>query len=148
VDFWKEDWCCREIIMQGADSVMATDREGIIRLWNPASERIFGFSSEEAIGSSLDIIIPEQFRKRHWDGFYQVMATGRSSYGAKLLAVPAMRRDGSRISIEFSITLIHDPAGNLAGIASVVRDATSRWEKEQELRQRLATLEREQSSKT
>src|SRR5215210_444433 len=92
------------ILSAAADAVVATDREGIIRVWNPGAERIFGYRADEALGQSLDLIIPERLRARHWDGFHRVMATGASHYGAgDLLSVPGLRKDGQRISLEFTI---------------------------------------------
>jgi PAS domain S-box-containing protein len=102
---------------------------------------MFGYSAAEALGQSLDLIIPERFRARHWDGYRQVMATGVTSYGERLLAVPAMRKDGQRISIEFSIALMKDGRGGVAGAVAIVRDVTARWQAERDLRKRLATLE-------
>jgi PAS domain S-box-containing protein len=102
---------------------------------------MFGYSAAEALGQSLDLIIPERFRARHWDGYRQVMATGVTSYGERLLAVPATRKDGQRISIEFSIALLKDGHGEVAGAVAVVRDVTARWQAERDLRKRLAALE-------
>lgn len=99
---------------------------------------MFEYSADEALGQSLDLIIPERFRARHWDGYRQVMATGVTSYGQRLLAVPAMRKDGQRISIEFSIALLKDEHGEVTGAAAIVRDVTARWQAERELRRRLA----------
>jgi PAS domain S-box-containing protein len=89
---------------------------------------MFGYPAAEALGQSLDLIIPERFRAGHWDGYRQVMATGVTSYGQRLLAVPAMRKDGQRISIEFSIALMEDERGEVPGAVAVVRDVTARWE--------------------
>src|SRR5215210_9284196 len=92
------------ILAASADAVVATDRAGIIRIWNPGAQRIFGHRADEALGQSLDLIIPERLRARHWEGFHQVMATGRSHYGeGDLLSVPGLRQDGQRIALEFTI---------------------------------------------
>lgn len=117
------------------------DQQGVVRLWNRAAETMFGYSTDEALGQSLDLIVPERFRARHWEGYRHVMATGVTSYGQRLLAVPAMRKDGQRISIEFSIALLKDERGGVTGAAAVVRDVTARWQAERELRRRLAALE-------
>ncbi|WP_159711617.1 PAS domain S-box protein, partial [Geminicoccus flavidas] len=91
------------ILASSADAVVATDAEGFIRAWNPGAERIFGHAAGEALGQSLDLIIPERLRERHWKGFHEVIRTGRSRYGAgDLLAVPGIRKDGQRISLEFT----------------------------------------------
>src|SRR5262245_44356213 len=92
------------LLQNQSDAIVATDRAGRITCWNPAAERIVGFTRSEAEGQSLDIIIPENARKRHWDGFNKVMETGESRYGhGDVLAVPALAKDGRRISVEFTI---------------------------------------------
>ena len=110
-------------------------------LWNRGAEEIFGYTAKEALGRSLDLIIPERFRPRHWEGYRQVMATGVTRYGSELLAVPASRKNGARISIEFSILLPHDRTGRIIGAVAVVRDVTARWQETQALRARIASLE-------
>jgi PAS domain S-box-containing protein len=118
-----------------ADAVIYADASGIVHFWNQGAERIFGFSNAEAVGKSLDIIIPESLRQRHWDGFNQTMRTGTSRYQAgALLAVPAIRKDGSRISVEFTIVPFHGDAGQMVGIAAVMRDVTERFEEMKALR--------------
>jgi PAS domain S-box-containing protein len=124
------------------EAVIFADRQGVVRLWNRGAETMFGYAASEALGRSLDLIIPERFRARHWEGYHQVMATGVTRYGQRLLAVPAMRKDGRRISIEFSIALLKDERGEVAGALAIVRDVTARWEAERELRARLAALEK------
>jgi PAS domain S-box-containing protein len=122
-----------------ADALVATDRNGIIRLWNPGAERIFGHRAEDALGQSLDLIIPERLRARHWEGFRHVMATGESHYGeGDLLSVPGLRQDGQRISLEFSIVPLKDEQGQMQGIAAVMRDVSSRFEEMRSLKQKLA----------
>lgn len=117
------------------DAVVYADAEGLIRFWNAGAERIFGFVAAEALGQSLDIIIPQSLRQRHWDGYRNTMETGGTRYGAgDLLSVPAVRKDGSRISIEFTITPFHDPAGRMLGIAAIMRDVTKRFEEIKALR--------------
>jgi PAS domain S-box-containing protein len=125
------------------DAILAVDNEGIITFWNPGAERIFGFARDEAVGKPLEIIIPDSLRARHDDGFSRTMATGETRYGAgELLAVPALTRDGRRISIEFSIVLIRDASGAPESMAAILRDVTARFEESRALRKRLAELER------
>jgi PAS domain S-box-containing protein len=124
------------------DAVIVADPEGRVRLWTPAAERIFGYTAAEAMGRSLDLIIPERFRARHWTGYQEVMRTGVTRYGTDVLRVPAVRKDGERISIAFTVALLRDPAGRVSAIAAVVRDETQRWAEEQALRRRLVELER------
>ena len=129
------------LISAAGDAIILADAEGMIRLWNPAAERIFGFSSGEALGASLDLIIPERLRPRHWTGYREVMRTGQTRYGADVLRVPALRKDGTRISIAFTVALLSAPDGQVTGIAAIVRDESARWEEEQQMRRRLAELE-------
>jgi PAS domain S-box-containing protein len=131
----------RQIVEEIPEGVIFADRQGMVRLWNRAAETMFGYSADEALGQSLDLIVPERFRARHWEGYRHVMATGVTSYGQRLLAVPAMRKDGQRISIEFSIALLKDDRGEVTGAAAVIRDVTARWQAERELKRRLAALE-------
>jgi PAS domain S-box-containing protein len=122
------------------DAVVFADAEGTIRFWNRGAERIFGFAEAEALGRSLDIIIPENLRQRHWEGYRETMRTGRSRYGAgDVLAVPGLRKDGSRVSIEFTIVPFRDEGGRMAGIAAVLRDVTERFEELKSLRRQLAS---------
>jgi PAS domain S-box-containing protein len=124
------------------DGVIFADRDGVIRFWNAGAEAIFGYSAQEAVGHPLELIIPERLRRRHDEGYRRVMQTGVTKYSARqLLSVPAMRRDGGRISVEFSIALVPDADGTLLGVAAVMRDVTDRWRKEKEMTDRLAALE-------
>jgi len=129
------------LVAAAGDAIILADTGGTIRLWNPAAERIFGFSPSEVLGSSLDLIIPERLRARHWAGYREVMRTGQTRYGADVLRVPAIRKDGIRISIAFTVALLRAPDGQVSGIAAFVRDETARWEEEQQMRRRLAELE-------
>ena len=133
-------------ILEGTpDGVLFADQEGIIRYWNEGARRIFGYSKEEALGTSLDLIIPEKLRARHWHGYHNVMATGVSRYSTELLSVPALHKDGHQLSCEFSIVMIHDNADEIIGFASIMRDVTERWEKEKVLKERLAACEKKDS---
>ena len=125
-------------VLQGADAIVACDSAGIIRFWNAGAARIFGFATAEAVGQSLDIIIPERLRKRHWDGFRRTMQTGQSRYGAgALLSVPSQRKDGAPLSIEFTIVMMKDRQDNISGIIAVMRDVTAQFEEMKALRQQL-----------
>lgn len=127
------------IVRAAADAIVYADAEGVIRFWNAGAERIFGFAASEAVGQSLDLIIPEKLRARHWEGFRQVMQTGKSRYGAgDLLAVPAQRKDGTRVSVEFTIVPMHDTSGRMLGMAAILRDVTQRFNEMKTLREQLA----------
>ncbi len=131
----------QQIVTEAHDAIIVADREGVIRLWNRGAEMMFGFSPPEAPDQSLHIIIPENLRERHDRGYDQVMASGRSKYATELLAVPALTKDGSRISVEFTMILIRDHEGRISGAAAIIRDVSARWEKERALKRRLAELE-------
>ncbi len=134
-------WLCRQIVEESQDAIIFADSDGVIQLWNSGAETIFGFEAGEVVGRSLDLIIPESLRQRHWTGYRRVMATGQTRYGRELLAVPAIRKDGSRISIEFTIVMVRNPAAEVAGTAAIIRDVTARWQKDKVIRERLAALE-------
>ena len=131
----------RQIVDFSQDGMLFADREGIIRLWNSGAETIFGYSIREALGQSLDLIVPEKLRERHWEGYRRVMDTGETRYGNELLKVPALRKDGKRLSIEFSILLLRDRQNEIIGSAAVMRDVTERWQHENDLKGRLKALE-------
>ncbi len=141
---YTQEWLARQIVEGSQDAIIFSDREGLIRLWNAGAETIFGYSAEEAAGRSLDLIIPEKLRARHWDGYKKVMETGVTRYGRELLAVPAQRKDGSRISTEFTIVLVRSPASEVLGAAAILRDVTARWEKEKALKEKLASLQKQE----
>lgn len=129
------------IVQNAADAIIVADASGKITLWNAGAERLFGFSAAEALGQTLDLIIPEAQRMRHWEGYRHVTGTGATKYGTQLLRVPAIRKDGSRFSTAFTVGLLKDAAGSVEGIFAVMRDDTERWETEKGLRKRIAELE-------
>ena len=140
-DFPDRDWLCRRIVEDSPVAILFADREGRIRLWNAGAEAMFGYRADEALGQSMDLIIPERQRARHWEGWKKVMATGVTRYGREVLAVPAMKKDGSRISIEFNILLLRTGDGGIPGAAALIQDVTARWQREKEMKARLAALE-------
>ena len=123
------------------DGVIYSGRDGIIRYWNHGSERMFGHAASEAIGQSLDLIIPEGLRARHWEGFNETMRSGQTRYGnGETLSVPAIRKDGKRISVAFTIVPFHDDTGAMAGMAAIMRDVTAQFEETRALRKEIAAL--------
>ncbi len=125
----------RTLVREAPDAIIYADAQGTITFWNKAAERIFGFSESEAVAKSLDIIIPEKLRKRHWNGFAETIRTGKTRYSAgDVLAVPALRKDGTRISIEFTILPFPDRTGRILGMAAILRDVTQRFEELNSLR--------------
>jgi len=121
------------------DAVLFADRDGIILMWNRGAEKLFGYSAAEAVGQSLDLIIPENLRGRHNEGYLRAMASGESKYGDDLLSVPALHKNGERLFSDFSITMIRD-SDELLGIAAIMRDTTAQKKKEKELKERLNSL--------
>jgi PAS domain S-box-containing protein len=137
-----QDALTRAILSTQGDAIIASDGDGVIRFWNLGAERIFGYTGSDAVGQSLDIIIPESLRGRHWAGYRRVMTTVESRYGhGDILAVPAIRKDGVRISIEFTIVPLHDIKGKMIGMAAVMRDVTKRFEELRTLKKMLAKRE-------
>ncbi|SOE88665.1 PAS domain S-box-containing protein [Caballeronia arationis] len=128
------------------DAIVISDAAGAIILWNPAAERMFGFTQDEALGKSLDIIIPERLRGRHWAGYEKTMATGQTRYGHDVLRVPAVDKEGRSMSIAFTVALLHGPDNAVSGIVAVIRDETERFQQERELRKRITELEAKASA--
>jgi PAS domain S-box-containing protein len=137
----REDMDFEQLVATAGDGIVVADTSGAIVLWNAAAEHIFGYGAAEAMGQSLDIIIPQRLRQRHWEGYEKTMATGHTRYGAEILRVPAIRKDGSSLSIAFSVSLLHGAGGELTAIVAVIRDETARWEEERALKRRLAEFE-------
>jgi PAS domain S-box-containing protein len=130
-----------KLVAAAGDAIIVSDAGGLIRLWNPAAEYIFGFTEADALGVSLDLIIPERQRPRHWAQYEKTMQTGHTRYGHELLRVPALHKDGRTLSIAFTVGLIHDAAGAVSGVLAIVRDETLRWAEERALKKRLGELE-------
>ncbi|MDB5986409.1 MAG: putative sensor protein [Nevskia sp.] len=133
----------QQLVVGAADAIIVCDAQGAVRFWNHAAERIFGFSEAEALGQPLDLIIPQRQQQRHWEGYHKTMATGVTKYGADLLRVPALHKDGHTLSIAFTVTLLLSSDQKVDGIAAIVRDETRRFAEERELRKRVAELEAE-----
>ena len=131
----------QQLVAGAGDAIIVSGADGLIALWNPAAERIFGFTPSDALGQSLDLIIPQRQRQRHWEGFDKTMATGITKYGADVLRVPALHKDGRSLSIAFTVAMLHGADGKVSGIAAIVRDETKRFTEERELRKRLMELE-------
>lgn len=139
VDF--TELLAKAILSTRSDAIVATDRDGIIRFWNPGAERVFGHSRQEAVGCSLDLIIPERLRQRHCEGFAKVMRSGQSRYGeGDLLSVPALRKDGTTLSVQFTIASLRQ-AGQMVGMAAIIRDVTEQFQETRELKRALSDLQ-------
>lgn len=131
------------LLKTASDAIVATDRAGIINFWNPGADRIFGFTADEVIGRSLDLIIPANLQARHWAGFNRVMETGESHYGhGDLLSVPALTKSGRRISVEFTIVMLKDEQNRPIGTVAILRDVTERFDEVRKLKRQLAEATR------
>lgn len=131
------------LLTSASDAIIATDRDGVVTFWNPGAVRIFGFSSDEAMGQPLDFIIPENLRARHWAGYRHTMMTGESRYGeGDLLSVPALTKSGQRISVEFTIAMLRDERNLPTGTAAILRDVTKNFAEKLALRREVAELRR------
>ncbi len=135
-----------ELVAVMGDAVVVSDANGIIILWNKAAERLFGYTESEALGQSLDLIVPERLRERHWEGYRKTMETGTTRYGADLLQVPAIGKGGRSFSIAFTVALLYSSGNTVSGIAAVIRDDTKRFERDRAQRKRIAELESSLSS--
>jgi PAS domain S-box-containing protein len=135
------DGFVERLVADCPDAIIYADREGRVRFWNRSATRIFGFTETEALGQTLDLILPEGQRARHWEGYHRVMGGGVSRYGeGDVLAVPALRKDGTRVSVEFTILPVSDATGAVLGIVAFLRDVTPRFEELRALRRELAAL--------
>ena len=130
-----------QLVTAVGDAIVVCDAGGAITFWNPAATRMFGFSESEALGQSLDLIIPERQRQRHWDGYHKTMETGITRYGNDVLRVPALHKEGRALSIAFTVAMLHAPDGKVSAIIAVIRDETARFTEDRNLRKRLAELE-------
>lgn len=132
---------CKALVESIGDAVIASDPSGAINLWNPSATRMFGFTEAEALGKSLDIIIPQRQQQRHWDGYHKTMETGITKYGNDVLRVPAVHKDGHTLSIAFTVAMLHTPDGKISAIVAVVRDESARFAEDRNLKKRLTELE-------
>ena len=129
------------VVAAVGDAIVACDHAGLITLWNPGAARLFGFTEAEALGQSLDIIIPERQRGRHWEGYNKTMATGITRYGNDVLSVPAIDKAGRTLSISFTVAMLFAPGNKVSQIVAVMRDETARFTKDRAMRKRIAELE-------
>ena len=131
----------QQVVEALGDAVVICGPDGVIRFWNAAAECLFGFAPKEALGSSLDLIIPGRLRERHWAGFEKALAAGQTRYAHDVLRVPALHKDGRGLSIAFTVGLLLGPQQKVTGLVAVIRDDTRRFAEERDLRKRLAELE-------
>lgn len=132
---------CHQLVAAVGDAIIASDANGAITLWNAGAKRMFGYTEEEALGQSLDLITPERLRNRHWEGYNKSMATGTTKYGNDLLRVPAVHKDGRAMSIAFTVAMLFTPENKVGAIVAIIRDETVRFNDERALKKRVAELE-------
>ena len=113
-----------------SDAIIFAGRDGIIRLWNRGAELIFGYPAAEAIGQSLDLIIPERLRRAHWDAFDRSMEAGQTKYTDRVLTTRSMRKDGTTLYVDLTFAIILDHHGAALGALAQARDVTERYERE------------------
>ena len=130
-----------ELLECVGDAIIVSDANEKIVLWNPAATRIFGYSEVEALGQTLDLIVPERQRQRHNEGYSKSMETGITRYGTALLKVPAKHKDGSMLSIAFTVGMLFNENHKANGVVAIIRDETARFAEERALKKRLSELE-------
>lgn len=143
-----QDSTAERIVADALDAIIYAGHDGTIRLWNHGAEVMFGWSAQEAEGKSLDIIIPEKHRPAHWRGWDRVMASGETKYGSDPLSVPGIRKDGSTLSLDFTIVMLTDEGGEVEGVAAILRDVSKRWQETRELRRQIRELSQAPDSGT
>jgi PAS domain S-box-containing protein len=139
---------CHQLVAAVGDAIIASDASGAITLWNPGAVRMFGYSEEEALGQSLDLITPERLRHRHWEGYHHSMATGTTKYGNDLLRVPATHKDGRAMSIAFTVAMLFGADQKVGAIVAIIRDETTRFAEERALKKRIAELEAQETHRS
>jgi PAS domain S-box-containing protein len=132
-----------ELIARAPDAIIFADCAGVIRLWNQAAETMFGHGATDAIGQTLDLIVPEPYRVAHWAGFSHAVKQGRFAKGDALLTSRALRKDGRIIAVELSAAIVRGPSGQVQGIMAIGRDVTERCARDQAQHERIASLERQ-----
>lgn len=130
-----------EIIEQIADTVIVADITGAIVIWNAAAESLFGYAAAEAIGQSLDLIIPDDLRAAHWAGYRRAVASGATRKRGRVTLTRALTKSGATIYLEISFAMLADVNGKPIGSVAIARDATIRRRELKALRDRLAALE-------
>jgi PAS domain S-box-containing protein len=129
------------LLDQGPDAVILAGTDGLISYWNAAAERIFGHSPESALGQSLDLIIPDEYRESHWRGFDRALEAGDTKFRGQVLPTRAVRADGETIYVELSFSIVKDDDGTVVGALAFARDITERWNRDRELRRKLRELQ-------
>lgn len=114
------------LIEQLPDAVVAADREGVIRFWNAAAVELFGYAASEAIGQSLDLIIPERFRAAHWKGYDAALETGETKYAGRVMTTRATTRSGEKRYVALRFAIVREPDGRVWGAVALARETEAR----------------------
>ena len=129
------------ILDTALDAIVGMDHRGVITAFNPAAERLFGYSRSQALGRDLsDLLIPPVLRQQHRDGLARYLATGHGPFIDRRVETRGYRADGHEFPVEVAITRVSDDPPTFTGF---VRDLTSRVHAQQE---REALLQRELSA--
>jgi PAS domain S-box-containing protein len=131
----------RRIVEQTTDAIIFADREGLIRIWNQGAESVFGFPARDVLGKRLDVIIPEELRKKHWEGYSKAIETGKTKLGSRVLTTRSRHKDESRLYVDLSFTVIVDDSGHAEGALAIGRNVTERYLADKAHRKRTAELE-------
>ena len=115
----------RTLLASLPDALVVADTAGIIRLWNPAAEHLFGFTAGEAVGASLDLLVPARFKAAHDNGFDRAVASGALRVAGRVLRTRSNHKDGRKLYVDFSFSLWLDDAGQVLGVCATARDATA-----------------------
>jgi PAS domain S-box-containing protein len=118
------------ILDQIADAVIYADRSGAIIRWNRASAALFGYSADEALGQSLDLIIPEHLRATHWGGFETAMTKGVMKLQGRPTLTRALHKSGRKLYVEMTFAIVKGPEGEVLGSVAMARDVTERITRE------------------
>jgi PAS domain S-box-containing protein len=140
----RPDFTLSQLIVTAAPiGIVFANRGGIIELWNPAAEAVFGYNSEEAVGQSLDLIIPKDLREAHWRGYRAAMTSGQTKYSGQMLATRSRHKDGRKIYVELAFGIIKSDSEQILGALALARDITRRYTEEKSIRERMIELERQ-----
>ena len=127
-----------DVLLAMAEAFLFSDLQGTIRVWNPGAEAIFGYGATEAIGQSLDLIIPERLRQAHWAGYHKALALGQNQGSRKSRITRALRKDGADLYVDMGFAVVQNRQGQTLGALAIARDATARYLEERSLRQQVA----------
>ena len=122
----------------GPEAVIFADRQGVIRYWGGGAEIVFGHRAADALGESLDIIIPERFRQAHWKAYDRALETGQTQYDSRTLTTRSMKKDGRTIYVDLRFVLVKDDRDAVLGALATGRDCTARYLAERQQREQSA----------